>query len=72
MRLQLEDPAYTERLVDFLQSVGQASHVVGPGRVELEGDEDEAWRLEIDLYVRVWRVMHPMARIERAPDIPGS
>lgn len=69
MRLQLSDPAYTEHLVDFLRSVGQPAYAAAPDRVEVEGAGDEAWQLEIALYVRVWRVLHPEAVVDCGPDI---
>jgi hypothetical protein len=60
MRLLLDDPAYTERLAAFLQSVGQQPIVSGPGHVEIgdiAGDE-------LEVYLRVWRVLYPEAEVE--------
>jgi hypothetical protein len=54
VQLVLSDPAYTERLVAFLRSLGQQPVVSGPDSVELE-----ASAAEIEIYLRVWRVLHP-------------
>lgn len=68
MRLQLTDAFYTERLLTFLQSVGQRPTVTGPGRIEVAGDESEVKRLEVELYVRVWQVIHPEAEVDFVSD----
>lgn len=65
MRLLLRDPDYTGRLADFLTSVGQSPVVSGPDRVDLGGD-GESVRLELEIYLRVWRVLHPDAHVELA------
>jgi hypothetical protein len=66
MQLLLRDPGYTDRLAEFLASVGQAAVVSGPNRVDLgRGDGEEA-RLEVEIYLRVWRVLHPDADVELA------
>jgi hypothetical protein len=59
MLLQLSDPAATERLAAFLRSLGQTAEIVGHGRVELEVPDDEAARAEVEIYLRVWRVLNP-------------
>jgi hypothetical protein len=59
MQLVLHDSAYTDRLAAFLRSVGQRPIVAGPLAVEL-GDMDEA---EIEVYLRVWRVLYPDADV---------
>ncbi|HUJ56673.1 MAG TPA: hypothetical protein VLW49_11870 [Gaiellaceae bacterium] len=64
MRLQLTDPAYTERFVAFMRSLGQSAAVAGPDRVEVGGQGGEARRLELELYLKVWRVLHPEADVE--------
>jgi len=65
MNLVLHDPAYTDQLASFLTSLGQSPVVDGPGRVQLEGP-DPTTRLEIELYLRVWRILHPEAEVSVA------
>lgn len=54
LQLRLTDPAYTERLAAFLRSVGQQPVVSGPGSLEVDAPEEE-----LEVYLRVWRVLHP-------------
>ncbi|HKB93255.1 MAG TPA: hypothetical protein VKC62_03345 [Gaiellaceae bacterium] len=61
MHLVLRDPAYTDRLASFLSSLGQRSIVSGPDHVEIEASETESVRLELEIYLRVWRVLYPEA-----------
>lgn len=58
------DPEYSERLASFFVSLGQRATVVGPGRVEvtLPADEEVAQR-ELAIYLRVWTVMYPDAKV---------
>jgi hypothetical protein len=58
MRLLLRDAAHTESLAAFLRSVGQQPAVVAPR--ELEVDVEAA---ELDVYLGVWRVLHPDAEV---------
>jgi hypothetical protein len=65
MQLLLRDPVYTERLASFLKSLGQRPIVSGPHQVELEpigrcGPD----RAELEIYLRVWRVLYPDAEVE--------
>ncbi len=64
MNLYLRTPGYTEQLAAFLTSVGQRPVVPAPGRVQLGDGSDEVARLEIEIYLRVWRVLHPEAEVE--------
>ena len=66
MKLLLRDPAYTDRLASFLRSLGQTPVVCAPDRVELAENGDETSRLEVEIYLRVWRVLHPDAEVELA------
>ena len=66
MHLVLRDPAYTDRLASFLSSLGQRSIVSGPDHVEIEASETESVRLELEIYLRVWRVLYPEADVEVA------
>lgn len=58
MQLQLSDPAYTERLAAFLESVSQALIVAAPGLLQLTEDVADA---ELTIYLRVWHVLYPDA-----------
>ena len=66
MQLLVRDPAYTERLASFLRSLGQDPIVSGPRNVELEPAADETDRAELEIYLRVWRVLYPDAEVELA------
>lgn len=59
MQLVLHDSAYTDRLAAFLRSVGQEPIVAGPLAVDL-GETEPA---EIEVYLRVWRVLYPDADV---------
>ncbi len=65
MQLLLRDPAYTERLAAFLTSVGRNA-LARHDRVEVDDgcDDTDTGRLELDLYLRVWRVLYPDADVE--------
>lgn len=66
MNLLLRDPSYTDRLASFLTSLGPRPVVAAPDRLELSGGKDEAARLEVEIYLRVWRVLHPEAEVNFA------
>lgn len=66
MDILLRNPDYTDRFASFLTSLGQQPVVAGPDRVELAVSGDEASRLEVEIYLRVWRVLHPEAEVEFA------
>lgn len=61
MRLHLRDPAYTDRLAAFLRSVGQQPLVCAPDDVEIDAEP-----AELEVYLRVWRVLYPDADVEIA------
>jgi hypothetical protein len=69
MQLKLRDPRHTNALATFLRSLGQVPRVVESGIVELPvpetGPEGEAARLEVEIYLRVWKVLHPDAQVAR-------
>jgi hypothetical protein len=67
MDLRISDPEYTERLASFLMSLGQNAVVAGPDAVELVVDEREGARAEMDIYLRVWNVLYPDARVTVVP-----
>jgi hypothetical protein len=63
--LRLRDPSYTERLASFLASVGLAAAVTGPDAVELaDGSGRPLDAAELEIYLRVWRVLEPNAEID--------
>jgi hypothetical protein len=66
MQLFLQDPTYTERLASFMTSVGRPAVVKAPDRIDLGEAADESLRLEVELYLRVWRVLYPEADVELA------
>jgi hypothetical protein len=66
MQLFLGDPSYTDRLAAFLTSVGRRAVVGAPDRVDLDENSDDTQELELELYLRVWRVLYPDADVELA------
>jgi len=64
MQISLRDPAYTDRRAAFLRSLGQTVLVDGPDRVELIADDAELSRAEMQIYLRVWRVLYPEAEVD--------
>jgi hypothetical protein len=66
MHLFLRDPKYTDRLVAFLTSVGRSAVVGAPDRVDLAESAGDEQNLELELYLRVWRVLYPDADVEFA------
>lgn len=59
MQLRLLDPVYTDKLAAYLRSVGQRPVVDGPDSVEVDVE-----RAEVEVYLRVWQVLHPDAEVE--------
>ncbi|HZR94184.1 MAG TPA: hypothetical protein VFA56_00710 [Gaiellaceae bacterium] len=59
MRLHLIDPAYTDRLVAYLRDLGQHPTVETPACVVVEAEP-----AEIEVYLSVWKVLHPDAEIQ--------
>jgi hypothetical protein len=60
VKLRLSDPAYAERLVAFLESVGQKGIRVSHTEIDLERAIPEA---ELQMYLRVWSVLYPEATV---------
>lgn len=58
--LRLSDPAYLERLVAFLDSVGQRGMEAEGSVVALEREIPEE---ELRIYLRVWSVLYPEAPV---------
>jgi hypothetical protein len=66
MQLILRDPSYTDRLAKYLTSVGRRAVVDSSGRVEVDDNPFDSQGLELELYLRVWRVLYPDADVELA------
>jgi hypothetical protein len=66
MQLFLHDPSYTDRLAAFLTSVGRRAVVGAADRIDTDESPDDARHLELELYLRVWRVLYPDAEVELA------
>ena len=66
MQLFLRDPSYTNRLAAFLTSVGRRAVVGAPNRVDIDELAEDSQHLELELYLRVWRVLYPDAEVELA------
>jgi hypothetical protein len=66
MQLFLRDPSYTDRLAAFLTSVGRRAVVGAPNRVDIDELAEDSQNLELELYLRVWRVLYPDAEVELA------
>lgn len=66
VHLLLRDPSYTDRLASFLSSLGQRPIVSGPDHMEIDESSDEGARLELEIYLRVWRVLYPEAEVTLA------
>lgn len=66
MQLLIHDPAYTDRLASFLRSLGQSPMISGPAVVELESPTTPTDRAELEIYLRVWKVLYPDAEVELA------
>jgi hypothetical protein len=58
--LRLSDPAYTARLAAFFDDLGYGSTRAADGAVELER---EIPREELEVYLRVWSVLEPLATV---------
>jgi hypothetical protein len=64
MQLRLNDPGYTDRLANFLRSLGQAAIVAGPGQLEVDLPAGSSAREELEIYLRVWRVLYPDTEVQ--------
>jgi hypothetical protein len=68
MQLRLSDPSYTDRLANFLRSLGQAATVAGPGQLEVDLSPTGQTPAELEIYLRVWRVLYPDAEVQLGGD----
>ena len=72
MQLRLSDPSYTDRLANFLRSLGQAAIVAGPGQLEVDLAPTGPTAAELEIYLRVWRVLYPDAEVQLDCDDGGN
>jgi hypothetical protein len=68
MQLRLNDPGYTDRLANFLRSLGQAAMVAGPGQLEVDLAAGSSAGEELEIYLRVWRVLYPETEVQLESD----
>jgi hypothetical protein len=68
MQLRLSDPSYTDRLANFLRSLGQTVNVAGPAQLEVKLSPANAARVELSIYLRVWAVLYPEAEVQLVND----
>jgi hypothetical protein len=68
MQLRLNDPSYTDRLANFLRSLGQAAIVAGPGQLDIDLPAGSSAREELEIYLRVWRVLYPDTEVHVESD----
>jgi hypothetical protein len=64
MQLRLSDPGYTDRLATFLKSLGQTVWVIVPGELEVALADVSTTRAEVEIYLRVWKVLYPDADVQ--------
>jgi hypothetical protein len=64
MQLRLDDPSYTDRLANFLRSLGQTVIAAGPGQLEVDLPATSSSRAELEIYLRVWRVLYPDTEVQ--------
>ena len=64
MQLRLDDPSYTDRLANFLRSLGQTVLVYGPGQLDVDLPASASSRAELAIYLRVWKVLYPETEVQ--------
>jgi hypothetical protein len=72
MQLRLSDPSYTDRLATFLTSLGQAVLVAAPDCLEIDLPPTLSAQTELEIYLRVWRVLYPDASVHMENDDEGE
>jgi hypothetical protein len=72
MQLRLSDPVYTDRLATFLESLGQSVLVVAPGVLDVDLPAGSSSRHELEIYLRVWKVLYPDASVQVENDDEGE
>jgi hypothetical protein len=68
MQLRLTDPGYTDRLANFLRSLGQAAIVAGPAQLDVDLPAGPSAREELEIYLRVRRVLYPDTEVQVESD----
>ena len=64
MQLRLSEPGYTDRLATFLTSLRQTVWVTAPGQIEVDLPDSPNARGELEIYLRVWKVLYPDADVQ--------
>jgi fructoselysine-6-P-deglycase FrlB-like protein len=64
MQLRLNDPSYTDRLANFLRSLGQTAIVAGPGQLDVDLPPTSDALTELAIYLRVWQVLYPDTEVQ--------
>jgi hypothetical protein len=64
MQLRLSDPGYTDRLATFLKSLRQTVFVTAPGQLDVALANVSTSRVEVEIYLRVWKVLYPDADVQ--------
>jgi hypothetical protein len=64
MQLCLSEPSYTDRLATFLSSLGQTVLVAAPGQLEVDLPPTPSALGELEIYLRVWKVLYPDAEVQ--------
>jgi hypothetical protein len=75
MQLRLSDPSYTDRLANFLRSLGQTAIVAGPGQLEVDLPAASDALVELGIYLRVWKVLYPDTEVQLEngnDDVPAA
>lgn len=68
MQLRLSDPSYTDRLANFLRSLGQTVIVAAPGQLEVDLPPTKDAVVELGIYLRVWEVLYPDTEVQLGED----
>jgi hypothetical protein len=63
MQLRLSEPGYTDRLATFLKSLRQTVWIDAPGELEVVLADSPTARTELEIYLRVWKVLYPAADV---------
>jgi hypothetical protein len=67
VKIRVQDPADLKSLVDFLNERDYVAQRVGPNTIEVSGLSSvrhDHIRMELDLFLKAWRIAHPEAHAE--------
>lgn len=70
MHVQLSEPSLVDDLLAFLRNVRCVAVADAGGNISVSIPDvvpEDVKRLELDLYLRVWRVMHPDVAVRLLP-----